>query len=61
MKPISTYFKFVSQEVKRVEYSNGAAWNLEYENEAAKSIKIGCTTGTWEEFVAIYEKAKSML
>lgn len=60
-KPNSTYFKFGSQEVKRVEYFSGAAWNLEYEKEAAKSIKIGCTTGTWKEFVAIYKKAKSML
>ena len=35
--------------------------NLEDEPDSPTEIKIGCTTGTWDEFVAIYEKAKSML
>lgn len=60
-KPNSTYFKFGSQEVKKVEYVDEAAWSLDEESTEPVSIKIGCTTGTWDEFVAIYNKAKSML
>lgn len=60
-KPNSTYFKFGSQEVKSVTYINGSSWNLDLEYINPIKIKIGCTTGTWEEFVAIYKKAKSML
>lgn len=60
-KPNSTYFKFGSQEVKKVEYADKAAWNLDEDSTEPVSIKIGCTTGTWDEFVAIYNKAKSMI
>ena len=60
-KPNSTYFKFGSQEVKGVKYADGSAWHLDNESDNPTNIKIGCTTGTWEEFVAIHEKAKSML
>ena len=52
--------KFGSQVVKEVNYPS-ASWELDFESEEPTSIKIGCTTGTWKEFVAIYEKAKSML
>jgi hypothetical protein len=60
-KPNSTYFKFGSQEVKKITYGQNGSWNLENESDNPTEIKIGCTTGTWEEFTAIYEKAKSML
>ena len=53
-------FSFGSQVVREVIYPNGK-WDLEIQIMAPTSIKIGCTTGTWSEFVAIYEKAKSML
>jgi hypothetical protein len=60
-KPNSAYFKFGGQEVKSVTYMNGDSWNLDLEHINPIKIKIGCTTGTWEEFTDIYEKAKSML
>ena len=53
-------FSFGSQAVREVIYPNGK-WDLEIQIMAPTSIKIGCTTGDWKEFVAIYEKAKSML
>ena len=56
----SASFKFGSQEVKEVKYPS-ASWKSDFDPEPPTSIKIGCTTGAWEEFVAIYEKAKSML
>ena len=59
-KPNSINFKFGSQEVRKVIYDK-KEWNIAPDDDEPTSIKIGCTTGTWSEFVAIYEKAKSML
>jgi len=52
---------FGSQEVKQISYSDDTYWSSESLKAKPVSIKIGCTEGTWEEFTAIYEKAKSML
>lgn len=52
---------FGSQEVKQISYSDNTYWSSESLKAKPASIKIGCTAGTWEEFTAIYEKAKSML
>ena len=59
-KPNSINFKFGSQEVRKVIYDK-KEWNIAPGDDEPASIKIGCTTGNWSEFVAIYEKAKSML
>ena len=53
-------FKFGSQNVNKVEFSNVNV-HLEDLTTCPINIKIGCTIGAWKEFVAIYEKAKSML
>ena len=54
-------YTFGSQKVKLVYYDGEAnEWTPETECDP-DNITIGCTTGTWKEFVAIYEKAKSML
>lgn len=54
-------YKFGSRMVVRVDFDgNTNEWTSEAEVDP-DSIKIGCTTGTWSEFVAIYEKSKSML
>ena len=52
---------FGGQEVEEITYSDDTLWSRDYLKATATSIKIGCTTGTWDEFVAIYKKAKSML
>lgn len=59
-KPNSINFKFGSQEVRKVIYDK-KEWNIAPDDDEPASIKIGCTTGNWSEFVAIYEEAKSML
>ena len=58
-KPNSTYFKFGSQEIKRVDYTDGS-WYLDAESDEPTNIKIGCTTGTWKEFYNILEEAKKI-
>lgn len=59
-KPNSIYFRFGSQEVRKVIYDK-KEWNIAPDDDEPTSIRIGCTIGDWKEFVAIYEKAKSML
>ncbi len=59
-KPNSINFKFGSQEVRKVIYDK-KEWDIAPDDDKPTSIKIGCTTGEWKEFVAIYEEAKSML
>lgn len=55
-----TRFKFGSANIKSIEYDDGTEWTDD-SSDTPVSITIGCTTGTWKEFVTIYEKAKSML
>jgi hypothetical protein len=53
-------FKFGSQELETFRYDDDSNWSNQYSDDCVE-LEIGCTTGTWKEFVAIYEKAKSML
>ena len=52
-------YKFGSQLLKNIEYDDDTSWNIKHSQQPTE-LTIGCTTGTWEEFMEILTEAKKL-